>query len=150
VAEQGKGTDFERWVELLQAEILKREQEMFSAKVLAEARDPKNLGAILDADGHALVIGPCGDTMQIFLRVNGARIEKAAFMTDGCGPTVACGNMLTQMVQGKSLAEATAIEAAELITALDGLPPEHMHCATLAVNTLQQAIADCCPGEDRR
>jgi nitrogen fixation NifU-like protein len=150
VAEQGKGTDFERWVELLQAEILKREQEMFSAKVLAEARDPKNLGAILDADGHALVIGPCGDTMQIFLRVNGARIEKAAFMTDGCGPTVACGNMLTQMVQGKSLAEATAIEAAELITALDGLPPEHIHCATLAVNTLQQAIADCCPGEDRR
>jgi nitrogen fixation NifU-like protein len=148
VAEQREGTDFERWVDLLQAEILKQEQEMFSAKVLAEARDPKNLGAILDADGHALVIGPCGDTMEIFLRVNGARIEKATFLTDGCSPTVACGSMLTQMVQGKSLAEATAIEAADVIMALEGLPPEHVHCATLAVNTLQQAIADGCPESD--
>ena len=66
-------------------------------------------------------------------------------MTDGCGPTVACGSMLIKMVEGKSLAEAAAIEAAELIVSLDGLPPEHIHCATLAVNTLHQAIADCHP-----
>jgi len=53
--------------------------------------------------------------------------------------------MLTRMAQGKSLAEAAAIEAAEVIIAFDGLPPEHIHCATLAVNTLREAIADCCP-----
>ncbi len=143
MTEQRNTIDFERWVEILQAEILRREQELFSARVLAEARDPKNLGAILDPDGRAAVTGPCGDTMEIFLRLGGSRIEKAAFMTDGCGPTVACGSMLTQMVEGKSLADAAAIEAAKVIIALDGLPPEHIHCATLAVNTLQQAIADC-------
>ena len=80
--------------------------------------------------------------MGMFLRVQDSRIEVAAFMTDGCGPTVACGSMLTQMAQGKSLEEAAAIEAADVIIALDGLPPEHLHCATLAVNTLQEAIAD--------
>jgi nitrogen fixation NifU-like protein len=135
--------DFERWVELLQAEILRREQELFSATVLAEARDPKNLGAILDPDGHALVVGPCGDTMEIFLRVSGSRIKKATFLTDGCGPTVACGSMLTQMVEGKTLAEAAALDREDVILALDGLPPEHVHCATLAVNTLGQALAAC-------
>ena len=83
--------------------------------------------------------------MEIFLRVQDSRIEIAAFMTDGCGPTVACGSMLTKMAQGKSLEEAAAIEAADLIVALDGLPPEHVHCATLAVHTLHQAIADCSP-----
>ena len=142
MTEQNK-IDFERWVELLQTEILKREQELFSARVLAEARDPKNLGAILDPDGHALVVGPCGDTMEIFVRVNGSRIEKATFLTDGCGPTVACGSMLTQMVEGKALAEAAALDGGDVILALDGLPPEHIHCATLAANTLGQAIANC-------
>jgi nitrogen fixation NifU-like protein len=143
MAEQIETNDFERWVAALQEAILERERALFSARVLAEARQPQNMGVMNEFDGYGLVLGPCGDTMEIFLGLNGGRIEKAAFMTDGCGPTVACGSVLTQMVQGQSLAEAAAIEAAELILALDGLPPEHVHCATLAVNTLQQAITDC-------
>jgi len=147
LAEQRETIDFARWVELVQAEILRREQEIFSARVLAEARDPQNLGAMLEADGYALAFGSCGDTMEIFVRVDGARIEKATFMTDGCGPTVACGSMVTQMAAGKTLEEAAALEAAEVIIALDGLPAEHIHCATLAVNALHQAISDCGPNQ---
>ena len=142
MAEQRETSDFDRWVAALQSAILEREQELFSAKVLAEARQPQNMGVMLDPNGHALVCGPCGDTMEMFLRVRDSRIEIVAFMTDGCGPTVACGSMLTKMAQGKSLEEAAAIEAADLIIALDGLPPEHVHCATLAVNTLQEGLAD--------
>lgn len=145
MTEQKETNDFDRWVTALQEAILAREQALFSAKVLEEARQPHNMGIMDNADGYGLVFGPCGDTMEIFLRLNGKRIEKVAFMTDGCGPTVACGSRLTRMVQGKSLAEAAIIEAAEVIIALDGLPAEHIHCATLAVNTLQQAIADCHP-----
>jgi nitrogen fixation NifU-like protein len=88
--------------------------------------------------------------MEVFLRLNGERIGKVAFMTDGCGPTVACSSMVTRMAQDKSLAEAAAIEAAEVIVALDGLPAERVHCATLAVSTLHQAIANCCPEGDGR
>jgi nitrogen fixation NifU-like protein len=86
--------------------------------------------------------------MEFFVRLNGERIEQVSFMTDGCGPTVACGSMVTRMAQGKRLAEASAIEGAEVIIALDGLPAEHVHCATLAVNTLHAAIADCCSDGD--
>lgn len=135
--------DFDRVVADLQRLISEQEEMLFSGKVLEEARHPRNLGAMLRPDGHAAVRGPCGDTMEIFLRLDGSRIQLAVFMTDGCGPTVACGSRLTTMARGKSLEQAAAIEAADVITALDGLAPEHVHCATLAVNTLRQAITAC-------
>jgi nitrogen fixation NifU-like protein len=150
VAERRETTDFERWVAALQQALLEQEREIFSTKVLEEAHQPQNVGIMLDPDGHALLRGPCGDMMEMFLRVRDARIEIAAFMTDGCGATVACGSMLTRMVKGKTLDEATAIEAADLILALDGLPPEHVHCATLAVHTLRQAVDACCPQNERK
>ena len=140
MAEQLEDGDFARWVAALQQAIIEQEQALFSATVLREARHPQNMTVMLEPDGHALVCGPCGDTMEIFLRIRNSQIESAAFMTDGCGPTVACGSMLTRMVQGKSLEEAGVLEAAELIIALDGLPPEHIHCATLAVETLHEAM----------
>jgi nitrogen fixation NifU-like protein len=101
------------------------------------------MGVMREPDGYALVHGPCGDTMEMFLRVQDSRIEIASFMTDGCGPTVACGSMLTKMAEGKRLEEAATIEAADVSAALDGLPPEHVHCATLAVYTLQEAMPNC-------
>ncbi len=63
-------------------------------------------------------------------------------MTDGCGPTVACGSMLTKMVTGMPLEKAGKIAPKSLIAALDGLPEESIHCAELAVNTLREAIAN--------
>jgi nitrogen fixation NifU-like protein len=78
--------------------------------------------------------------MEIYLRLNGERIKEARFMTDGCGPSVACGSMLTAMVQRMSLEEAGGVRPEDLIAALDGLPQESVHCAELAVTTLCQAI----------
>jgi nitrogen fixation NifU-like protein len=78
--------------------------------------------------------------MEIYLRLNGERIKKATFMTDGCGPSVACGSMLTTMVQGMSLDEASEVRPEDLLEALDGLPEGSVHCAELAANTLRQAI----------
>jgi len=132
---------FDRMVTGLQRQITEQEEALYSARVLEEARHPRNLGAMLDPDGHAVVGGPCGDTMEIFVRLCGSQIEKAAFMTDGCGPTVACGSMLTTMVAGMTLDQAAAIDAGDLIIALDGLPAEHVHCATMAVSTLREAIS---------
>ena len=80
--------------------------------------------------------------MEIYLQLDGEQIEEASFMTDGCGPTVACGSMLTTMVRGMSLNEAKRIRPQQLIDALDGLPEASTHCADLAVNTLQKAISD--------
>jgi nitrogen fixation NifU-like protein len=152
MTEQTETNDLDRWVAALQQALYERVRAMFSDKVLAEASHPQNIGVMDRFDGYALVCGPCGDTMEMFVKRDGDHLALVTFMTDGCGPTVACGSMLTKMVEGKRVSEAIAVEAADLIIALDGLPPEHIHCATLAVDTLHRAIEDGWPeaGDEAR
>jgi nitrogen fixation NifU-like protein len=141
VTEHGEIDKLDRLVADLQREIDHKEQALYSAKVLQQARNPTNLGCMEAPDAHAVVTGSCGDTMAIYLRLNGSTIQEATFMTDGCGSSLACGNMLTRMVQGMPLEEANEVNPEDLTLALDGLPEESAHCAKLAVNTLRQAIA---------
>jgi nitrogen fixation NifU-like protein len=133
--------DFDRLIEQLQRGIIEQARAIYSEKVIEEFYNPKNVGRIPVPDACGIVHGWCGDTMEIYLRLDGEHIKQASFMTDGCGPTVACGSMLTQMATGVSLDEAAKIGPEDLIVALDGLPEENVHCAELAVNALREAIA---------
>lgn len=134
-------TDFDRLMEELQRQVLEDARTVYSDKVIEAFYHPQNLGRMPEPDAKGVVKGWCGDTMEIYLRLDGERIEKASFMTDGCGPSVACGSMLTTMVRGMSLDEAGGIRPADLLKTLDGLPDESVHCAELAVSTLREAIA---------
>jgi len=134
-------TDFDRFVDDLQQQIIEQARAVYSDKVIEAFYNPKNMGPMPEPDAYGVVHGWCGDTMEIYLRLNGERIEHACFITDGCGPTVACGSTLTTMMCGMSLEEASTITPEDLITALDGLPEESAHCAELAVSTLREAIA---------
>jgi len=146
---RGEETDFDRLVTELQRQIIEQERALYSAKVIEEAHNPTNLGRMARPDAYGIVHGWCGDTMEVYLRLNGARIEEATFMTDGCGPSVACGNMLTRLVRGMSLEEAGEIKPEDLIAALDGLPEESLHCAELAVNTLRYVLERYLGGQPR-
>jgi nitrogen fixation NifU-like protein len=132
--------EFESFVEQLQQEILEQARAVYSDKVVEEFYNPSNLGRLPEPDARGIVRGWCGDTMEIYLRLEGEKIQEATFMTDGCGPTVACGSMLTKMVTGKSLEDADEILPEDLLEALGGLPDENVHCAELAVSTLQNAL----------
>jgi nitrogen fixation NifU-like protein len=134
-------TDFDRFVDELQQQIIEQARAVYSDKVIEAFYNPKNLARMPEPDECGVVHGSCGDTMEVYLRLNGERIEQACFMTDGCGPTVACGSTLTTMVRGMSLQEAGGITPEDLLEALDGLPEESVHCAELAVSTLREAIA---------
>ncbi|MFC2081987.1 iron-sulfur cluster assembly scaffold protein [Candidatus Bipolaricaulota bacterium] len=133
-------SELDRLGEGLERLIRDYTQGAFSDTVIEEASNPKNMRRLAEPDAYGTVHGWCGDTMEIYLRLAGERIEIATFMTDGCGPTVACGSMLTKMVTKASTSEAERITPAQLIEALDGLPPENAHCAALAIRTLQVAI----------
>lgn len=134
----------DRLVAELQQEIDARERAIYSARVIEEARNPRNLGPMARPDAHALVHGWCGDTMEIYLRLKGQRIQEATFVTDGCGPSLACGSMLTATVEGLTLGEAGQVTPEDLVAALDGLPQESAHCAELAVSTLREAMDSHC------
>jgi nitrogen fixation NifU-like protein len=143
VSDQGQASDLDDMVAELQKQIIEQERALYSDKVIQEAHHPSNLGRMPTPDAHAVVRGWCGDTMEIYLRLEGREIREATFMTDGCGPSVACGSTLTQMVQGLSLEQAGQIRPEDLLETLGGLPEDSVHCAELTVNTLQEAIANC-------
>ena len=137
-----KGKDFEEMVKELQRKIDRDEEETYSKKVIKEYRNPVNFGFIENPDVTGKVKGPCNDTMRVDLRVKKNVIQNARFWTDGCGASIACGNMLTSMIKGKNIDEANVISSEKLLEVLDGLPKEHQHCAKLAVNTLHEVIRD--------
>ena len=131
-------SSWEKYEELIKAEMKK----VYSETVVEHSMNPRNVGDIEDAGGFAKVIGPCGDTMEIWLKVNSDTISDASFMTDGCGTTIASGSMVTEMAKGRTVFHAQKITQQDVLNALGGLPEESQHCALLAANTLKEAVKD--------
>ena len=117
-------------------------RESFSKKTVDHILKPRNVGEFRAADGIGRASIPCGDSMQICLRIGQDRILEAQFMTDGCGPVIACGSVVTELVKGKTINEAMALSEDDIMTSLDGLPDAEGHCAMLAVSALKQALID--------
>ena len=134
--------EFDDLINELEAAIQKEEKELYSERTLEEAYNPKNVGVLEDPDGYARITGPCGDTIQIHLKVADGKIVDCKFITDGCGPSTASGSAVTEMAKGKTIEDALMIDANAILAVLDGLPEESLHCPVLAVDTLRAAIED--------
>lgn len=116
---------------------------MYTEKVMDHFQNPRNVGEIADADGIGKVGNAvCGDIMKIYLKVEDNRIADVKFKTFGCGAAIATSSMVTEMVKGKTLDEALQITNKAVAEALDGLPPQKMHCSNLAADALHKAIED--------
>lgn len=116
---------------------------MYSEKVLDHFANPRNVGAIEQADGVGTVgNAKCGDIMQIYLKVENNIIQDVKFKTFGCGAAIAISSMATEMVKGKTIEEALEITNKAVMEALDGLPPAKVHCSLLAEEAIQAAIED--------
>ncbi|MFC2019259.1 iron-sulfur cluster assembly scaffold protein [Chloroflexota bacterium] len=129
---------WEKYEEIVKAEM----EKVYSETTVDHAMNPRNVGNLEGADGFAKVTGPCGDTMEIWLKVKKGTVSDASFMTDGCGTTIASGSMVTEKAKGRSIAEIQKISQQDILNALGGLPEESAHCALLAVNTLKKAVKD--------
>jgi len=95
--------ELEEFVEELQEQIRAEERMVYSKKAIEEYEKPKNLGMLKNADGEATIQGPCGDTMEIYLKIKEEKINQVSYMTYGCGVSVACGSMVTSIVKGMPL-----------------------------------------------
>jgi nitrogen fixation NifU-like protein len=135
-----KDEDFKKMVNNLQKKIDREEENIYSKNVLKEYRNPTNFGYIENPDATGFIKGPCGDTIKIDLMINNNKIINALFWTDGCGASIACGNMLTKIIKGITIEQAMKITNDQLTSILGGLPKENLHCSKLAVDTLHEAI----------
>ena len=117
---------------------------MYSEKVLDHFQNPRNVGELQDANGVGMVgNAKCGDIMQMFIRVNKDEIiEDVSFKTFGCGAAVATSSMATEMIKGKSVDEALQLSNAAVVEALEGLPPQKIHCSVLAEEAVKAAVED--------
>ncbi len=114
----------------------------FSQKVIDHATNPRNVGSMDNADAYTSVLGPCGDNMEMWLKARDEIVEGVTFWTDGCGATIACGSMATELAKGKTLGEALSISAGIIASSLGGLPDGHAHCAGLASLALKKVIIE--------
>ncbi len=115
---------------------------MYSAAVLDHFKNPRNAGELPGASATVEVSNPvCGDIMQLAVRFSEGRITEARFKTRGCVTAIACGSLLTELIRGKTLAEARRITSAEISDSLGGLPPATAHGSQLACDALEAVLA---------
>jgi nitrogen fixation NifU-like protein len=106
-------------------------------------KEPKNMGKMENPDGVGEVGNPvCGDMMRIFIKVKDGIIVDAKIETFGCVAAIATSSKTTEMAIGMTLEDAKALTRDSVAQALDGLPPQKMHCSNLAADALHKAIED--------
>lgn len=113
----------------------------YSEKVLDHFEHPRNVGDLADADAEVRLEHPvCGDIMKLAVKLDDGRIGQVRYRTQGCVAAVAAGSCLTEMIAGKSLAEARAVQRQQLLEALGGLPNASVHATHLAMDALAQVL----------
>jgi nitrogen fixation NifU-like protein len=114
---------------------------MFSAQVLDHFQNPRNAGEVEAPNAIVDLQNPvCGDVLRLTARIVDGRIEQIRFRAKGCVASMACASRLTEMAQGRTLAEARALRTEELVEGLGGLPEASAHAAQLAMDGLQQLL----------
>jgi NifU-like protein involved in Fe-S cluster formation len=114
---------------------------MYSPQVLDHFEHPRNPGQVPDPDASAQIENPvCGDVLKFTLRFVAGRIEEIRFLAQGCVPAIACASLLTELVRGRSIAEARQLRPEDLVHALGGLPQASTHASHLAIDALAAAL----------
>lgn len=113
----------------------------FSETLLEHCQSPRHRGPLADATvtGSGSLQGT-PPFVTVALKVEAGRIARAAFEAAGCGVTIACGSVLTELVEGLSVDECGQIDAARIVAALDGLPADKHYCAWVAAEALRDAL----------
>jgi len=117
----------------------------YSQKVIDHYENPRNVGSFNPSDtsiGTGMVGAPaCGDVMKLQIKVEDGIITDARFKTYGCGSAIASSSLITELVKGMNLNQASSIKNSEIAEEL-ALPPVKIHCSILAEDAIKAAVAD--------
>jgi nitrogen fixation NifU-like protein len=114
---------------------------MYSTQLLDHFEHPRNTGEVSHADALVQLENPaCGDVLKLSLKVMDGQIVEARFMAKGCVAAMACGSVITELIQGKTVQQARQIRREDLIKSIGGLPEASQHASHLALDALAAAL----------
>lgn len=113
----------------------------FSETFMDHFTSPRNSGPMEAPDSIGSIGTPGrGRYFMMAVKVGGGVVRQARFQTYGCGATIAAGSVLTEMVRERPISECMALTEADLIAALEGVPPNKLHGPALAIGALRDAL----------
>ena len=133
--------------------------DLYQEVILDHGRNPRNFRTMADATATAEGLNPlCGDHYHVFLRMDGDRVGDVSFQGSGCAISKASASLMSQVLKGKSAAEAedlfqrfhkmvvegdaTQAEGLGKLAVLKGVAdfPTRVKCASLAWHALHAAL----------
>ena len=120
------------------AELMK--DSGYSIKAIEYYLNKENVGVLETPSVHSAYTGPCGDTLEVYLKIESNVIKDAKFQAIGCAGAFSSGSALMEMIKGKTLEEAKEIMEEDIINFLGGLPKQKFRCTCLAKRALQMAL----------
>jgi len=135
-------------------------RDLYQDVILEHSKAPRNYRELPAANHKAEGFNPlCGDRFKVYITMDGDLIRDVSFQGSGCAISKASASMMTQIVKGKSMAEAEKLFESfhKLVTGhapsggeadlgklavFSGVSeyPARVKCATLAWHTLQAAL----------
>lgn len=116
---------------------------LYTQTVMDHFMNPRNVGQIENADGIGEVgNAKCGDIMKIYLSIRNDTVTDVKFETFGCASAIASSSVATEMIKGKTVADALALTNKQVVEALGGLPAHKLHCSVLAEEAIRLAVRD--------
>jgi nitrogen fixation NifU-like protein len=117
-------------------------EELYKQHILDHATRPRNKGPLAGATHEGKGSNPsCGDSLALYLAIEGDRIARASFEGVGCAISQAGASLLTERLTGMPLAQADALRETD-VYALLGIEvgPAREACALLAYRALKVAL----------
>jgi len=139
-------------------------RELYQEVILDHNRSPRNFGPLNPCDHKADGHNPlCGDNVTVYLTVADGVVTEVAFDGRGCAISVASASMMTELVKGKTIADAERLfdsfqhlctdeteppapagleDEMDSLQVLSGVRafPMRVKCATLAWHTMSAAL----------
>lgn len=112
----------------------------YSDKAIRYFIEKPYIGEIPDADQVSEMTGTCGDTMRISLKVAEGVILDARYQVLGCPGAIASAMAVVDLIKGKKIADARALNDGDVFRLLENLPDQKNHCIELAVKTFHKAL----------